>query len=689
MAGKLNHFIGRLLNRFTLAQKFTLISFIFGLAIAIAILWMISLQNATIRATSLEILGNHYERAVRSVYRNIALHRLLLNYKTDQSSLTEIENKIFTDFQNLINYDSQVEDDLKTKPLSFEKRGSLNLKPTEILQHWNQLLQNSSVIKIPESNRIHLEILNKLQALILYISTTSDLLQDPEIDNYYLIHTLYWLLAENLRLVPSINVEFENYRQLGKDNPKEEKESLDKLRELITIFNLHLTEMKDNIRNAISYEKNIHNNFELERTIIEPFQSTLQVYQHYINFINQQIEKKQPFDEETFFNDVKNVYEQNAAMSTIVSSILEKSLQARLDKLNGEKYLAIGITLFIALIAYLLGQSVMFSIREPLTKMMKSAIAIGNGDLSVRAPVFFDDEVGKVSQAFNKMADSLQDLLKQLQWAGIQLTTSTTEIAATAKQQEITVVEQESTTKEIAVTAKQISATARDFAQTMKDISETAEKTSSLATSGKEGLHNMEITMRQMVDAALNISTKLAVLNEKASSITSIVTTIAKVADQTNLLSLNAAIEAEKAGEQGRSFAVIAREIRRLADQTANATLDIEKMVTEMVSAVSAGVMGVDKFSDEIHTGVNQVSTAGEQLSKIIEQVQQLTGSFENVAQGMQAQSVGAEQINNSIILLSETAQQTSESIRQFHKSIDQLNNAAQELQSMVTSIKK
>src|SRR5579863_4568239 len=116
----------------------------------------------------------------------------------------------------------------------------------------------------------------------------------------------------------------------------------------------------------------------------------------------------------------------------------------------------------------------------------------------------------------------------------------------------------------------------------------------------------MENTMRQIMDASGSVSAKLAVLNEKTSNINS-VTTITKVADQTNLLSLNAAIEAEKAGEYGLGFAVVAMEIRRLADQTAVATYDIEKMVKEMHSAVAAGVMGMDKFSDEVRRGVAEV----------------------------------------------------------------------------------
>jgi methyl-accepting chemotaxis protein WspA len=107
-------------------------------------------------------------------------------------------------------------------------------------------------------------------------------------------------------------------------------------------------------------------------------------------------------------------------------------------------------------------------------------------------------------------------------------------------------------------------------------------------------------------------------LNEKASNINQVVTTITKVADQTNLLSLNAAIEAEKAGEHGRGFVVVATEIRRLADQTAVASYDIEQLVKEMQSAVSSGVMGMDKFSEEVRRGVQEVEQVSGQLTQII-----------------------------------------------------------------------
>jgi methyl-accepting chemotaxis protein WspA len=222
----------------------------------------------------------------------------------------------------------------------------------------------------------------------------------------------------------------------------------------------------------------------------------------------------------------------------------------------------------------------------------------------------------------------------------------------------------------------------------MGEVSSVAEQSSTLAGNGQASLSRMEETMRHVMEAAGGINAKLAVLNEKAGNINQVVTTITKVADQTNLLSLNAAIEAEKAGDYGRGFAVVATEIRRLADQTAVATYDIEQMVKEMQSAVSAGVMGMDKFSEEVRRGMTEVQQVGGQLAQIIQQVQALAPRIEAVNEGMQAQATGAEQISQALTQLSEAAQQTVESLRQSGFSIDELNKVSSGLRTGISRFK-
>jgi len=241
---------------------------------------------------------------------------------------------------------------------------------------------------------------------------------------------------------------------------------------------------------------------------------------------------------------------------------------------------------------------------------------------------------------------------------------------------------------EIGATSKEISATCKELVRTMNEVASGAEQSAALAGNGRTGLTHMEGTMRHIMEAAGAINARLAVLNEKAGNINQIVTTITKVADQTNLLSLNAAIEAEKAGEHGRGFAVVATEIRRLSDQTAVAIYDIEQTVKDIHSAVSASVMGMDKFSEEVRRGMQDVKQVGDHLTEIIQQVQALAPRIESVNDGMQAQATGAEQITEALGQLSESAQQTVDSLRQSTMAIDGLNQVVGGLAGGVTRLK-
>ena len=323
-------------------------------------------------------------------------------------------------------------------------------------------------------------------------------------------------------------------------------------------------------------------------------------------------------------------------------------------------------------------------ITKPIAQAAEVANAVGDGNLTTKINFESDNELGILARGFNHMLKSLSKLVGQVQRSGIQVSTSVTEIAATSKQQQATASEIAATTSEIGATSKEISATSKELVKIMNEVSGVAEQSAELAGNSQTGLTQMEETMRHVMEAAGAVNAKLAVLNEKAGNISQVVTTITKVADQTNLLSLNAAIEAEKAGEYGRGFAVVATEIRRLADQTAVATYDIEQMVKEIQSAVAAGVMGMDKFSEEVRHGMQEVQQVGHQLSQIIQQVQTLAPRFGAVNEGMQAQSTGAEQISQALAQLSEAAQQTVESLRQSSQTIDELNHVATDLRSGV-----
>jgi methyl-accepting chemotaxis protein WspA len=342
-------------------------------------------------------------------------------------------------------------------------------------------------------------------------------------------------------------------------------------------------------------------------------------------------------------------------------------------------------------LALIFGFYFSFSIAKPLGakigRVIQLAERISAGDLTdtVQVSDRERDEVGKLLIAFRTMIRDLSNLVRQVQQSGLHVSASTSKIAASSRQLEATVNEQAASTNQVVATAKEIASTSQSLARTMEEVSDLSQLTAQSASSSQQDLHHMESTMQQLANYTGSISSKLGVISEKAHNINSVVTTITKVADQTNLLSLNAAIEAEQAGEYGRGFAVVSREIRRLADQTAVATLDIEHMVKEMQSSVSSGVMEMDKFTKEVERSVHDIRTVSLQISQTIEQVQSLTPRFSAVNQGMEAQSEGAQQISYAMAQLSEASNQTASTIREINSIVSGLDEAAQLLREEIS----
>jgi len=351
--------------------------------------------------------------------------------------------------------------------------------------------------------------------------------------------------------------------------------------------------------------------------------------------------------------------------------------------------------LLIILVSVLLAVFLARRLTNPLELTTSLAQKIATGDIQktreelagaqVARIIQSGDETGELLSAFQTMTGNLDSLIGQVHRSGIQVTTSATEIAASARELESTVAQQAASTTQVTATSREISATADDLAQTMDKVNVSLNDTIGMAESGRKDLTHMEGAMRELVKATSSISSKLSVINDRANKISHVVTTINKISDQTNLLSLNAAIEAEKAGEFGRGFSVVAREISRLADQTAIATQDIERVVAEMQSSVATGVMEMEKFADEVRRGVETVAVQSGQLTTIIDQVRLHGPQFTIVKDGMYGQSQGAQQISDAMGHLSLAAQQTKESLHEFKLATEQLNEAIAGLQSEVS----
>ncbi len=492
--------------------------------------------------------------------------------------------------------------------------------------------------------------------------------------------TLSYELLQNLTQLDVLLLEAET-GQRGYLYTKKE-DFLDPYNEASVNINVQLTELKEKIRDAQQQQKL----GELQILIRER-----------IDYLEKTIQMQKSGKEQ----DVKNLVSTGTGLKIMAKlrgkiTEIKESENQLLDerkKLAREAeifstYFSGASTLIIVGVGALISWIIIRNIAQSLGIAVKVAEEVSAGNLTANISANYQGEVGQLLAGFQSMTESLNSLIGQVQNSGIQVTTSSHEIAASGKQLEATVTEQTASIREVEATTKQISATSRQLKQAMEGITSTFKTTTIAAEGGQRNLSQMENTMRDLATGTTLISSQLTNISEKANNINRIIITITKVADQTNLLSLNAAIEAEKAGKYGMGFAVVAREIRRLADQTAVATLDIEKMVKEMQVAVSTGVTEMNKFTEEVNHSVEDVESVSWQLTEIIEQVQAIAPRFVVVNQGMEAQSTGAGQISEVMTYLSQTSSQTVEALREINGAICQLNDASQGLHQEISRFK-
>jgi len=363
-----------------------------------------------------------------------------------------------------------------------------------------------------------------------------------------------------------------------------------------------------------------------------------------------------------------------AARSVIAQSEAEASDAVHAGRRTA--FLVSAATLLVTgLVAFLVLRSVLRSIRL-LNDRMREMVEREAG-LAERLQIDSRDEVGQLARWIDAFIAKIADLVRAVRRSSVQLTSTSTQMAATSHEQQSTVQGFGAATTQIAAAVQEISATGAELLRTMDEANRIARASADLASTGRTSLRTMESTMKDLEESSASISGRLGAINERAGDITSVVTTITKVADQTNLLSVNAAIEAEKAGEYGRGFLVVAQEVRRLADQTAAATLEIEQTVREMQGAVSGGVMEMDKFAQRVRRSVADAGEVSGKLGQILEQVEDTKARFESVKDGMRSQAEGASQINEAMRGLAENVQTTVASLQEFTGAAEDLRGAA------------
>ena len=340
------------------------------------------------------------------------------------------------------------------------------------------------------------------------------------------------------------------------------------------------------------------------------------------------------------------------------------------------------------LVSVILGILIIRSISSAAAALVDAGNAMAHGDLSRRVRLTSKDELGTIGGSFDAMADSFSQAIRRVSESSAQVAVAASQVNATAERIATGAEEVASQSQTVATAGEEMSATSGSIAQNCQMAAEGAQRASRSAQNGAKVVEDTIEVMGQIADKVQESSRTVQSLGARSDQIGAIIGTIEDIADQTNLLALNAAIEAARAGEQGRGFAVVADEVRALAERTTRATREIGEMIKAIQNETKGAVSAMEQGVRQVEAGTIEASKSGAALREILEQINDVAMQVNQIATAAEEQTATTGEISNNMQQITEVVQQTSRNAQESATAAANLTGNAEELQRLVQQFK-
>ena len=357
----------------------------------------------------------------------------------------------------------------------------------------------------------------------------------------------------------------------------------------------------------------------------------------------------------------------------------ERKRIAQLEAQSTNRIVLFGNLAGLALAAFL-GIATHRSIIRPLGEFQQFVTSVGEGDLTQKSAREGGDELGKLAHGLNEMVTRLRNMATQTRAATENLNSATMEILASAREQSAVTGEQVAAYQETNATMQQVSQSGLQISERAKQVTVTAEAVSIANISGLDAVQKANQTVEAIHEQAEAVAQNIVSLSEKTQMVGEILATVNDIAEQSHLLALNAAIEAASAGEHGRSFSVVAGEIKNLADQSKAATVQVKTILADIQKEINTSVMLTEEAVKRVDLGKHQADVAASAIRNMAANIDQSVHAFQQIVAGTNQQQIGFENVMQALKAMSRASEQAATSTRQTEKAAANLTDLGTQL---------